>query len=150
MGDSPKPITSSDGSDTEALIRVAVTPGPGIRPKRSSIVNSASQSGSGLDAVPTAEDLLVETLLAIEGDDISYDVFQFVLEMVRIVKSQFENFCLVGRVQLPNYVAHRLPHPQKSSPFLFLLRKLLIAHTRVLPFPQSPTESEYTRNGQTH
>lgn len=87
MGDSPKPFAASDGGDLDALTRFTVTPSSYSRQKRGSLLNSAPTSSSGLDAVPSAEEQLVETLLAIEGDDISYDVFQFVLEMVRAAKT---------------------------------------------------------------
>ena len=81
MAEAPKPSLQVDhGVDGDGLLRLAHSPAPATRPKRPT---SLSMSLSASESVPTAEELLTQTLLDIEGDEVSYDVFQLVIEMVR-------------------------------------------------------------------
>lgn len=80
MAELPKPPLQIDHSvDADGLVRLAHSPAPATRQKRPA---SLSMSLSASDSVPTAEELLTQTLLDIEGDEVSYDVFQLVIEMV--------------------------------------------------------------------
>lgn len=84
MAEVPKPSTPIDHVvDGDGLVRLAHSPTSTTRPKRpTSLPHSLSVS----EAVPTAEELLTQTLLDIEGDEVSYDVFQLVIEMVCSLK----------------------------------------------------------------
>jgi hypothetical protein len=97
MAESPKLSRDADpGLDADGLIRLSMTPPPTHRQKRAvpgiSPHSSIGPTALTSDAIPTAEELLTNTLLAIEGDEISYDVFQFVIEMVCEEKKAFEIF----------------------------------------------------------
>lgn len=93
MAESTRTSVSSDqGHDGVTVKRAVMTPPASNRGKRVLSLLSPFQSLSSpsafQDASPTAEELLINTLLAIEGDDLSFDVFQFVIEIVR---------CEIGR-----------------------------------------------------
>lgn len=89
MAEAPKALSADTAaSDQEALIRISLTPTqPRQKRMTSTIAPFVSSGGSGtplpFEAVPTPEDLLIQTLLAIENEEITFDVFQFVIEMVR-------------------------------------------------------------------
>ena len=89
MAEVPRPSSSADqGYDMDGLIRLSMSPPPAHRPKRSVSGISVGSSSTASEALPSAEELLTQTLLAIEGDEVSYDVFQFAIEMVRCVENE--------------------------------------------------------------
>lgn len=87
MAEPPRPSQVVDVlTDADALIRLAMTPPPAQRQKRHFSVHTPSSSHSSTslaEPLQGPEELLISTLAAIEGDEMSYDVFQFVIEMVR-------------------------------------------------------------------
>lgn len=89
MAEPPRPpLVIDTPSDGDALIRLAMTPPPAQRKNRHFSMHTpagSSHSSTSLPSEPilSPEEQLINTLAAIEGDEMSYDVFQFVIEMVR-------------------------------------------------------------------
>jgi WD40 repeat protein len=90
MAEVPRPSSSADqGYDMDGLIRLSMSPPPAHRPKRSVSGISVGSSSTASEALPSAEELLTQTLLAIEGDEVSYDVFQFAIEMLEDISKHY-------------------------------------------------------------
>ena len=86
-----QPSVNDVPTDADGLIRLAMTPPPAQRKNRHYSVHTpnSSHSSTSVPAEPilSPEEQLINTLAAIEGDEMSYDVFQFVIEMVRCLKN---------------------------------------------------------------
>lgn len=113
MAEPPRPSQVIDvPTDADALIRLAMTPPPAQRQKRHYSVHTPSSAHSSTsvlsEPIQSPEELLISTLAAIEGDEMSYDVFQFVIEMVRVPQRHLQNFCL-GNALVCSFLRLYLP-----------------------------------------